>query len=119
MLSIFYPPITSPIPFPMSSPIAFHGSSKAESKNKTRSAVPSNVKAGSRVPTSAPMDTSLDASAGPLDTRHSTELTDDHAAVPHATPSMRLLGVASLCPKLSPPTETIPSMVRAEFVTPR
>ena len=80
---------------------------------------PSNVNAGYRVPTSTATVTSVDADEGALNFPHRTEVADVHAAVPHATPSMRLLGVASLCPKLSPEMDTTPTSERALLSTPR
>ena len=79
----------------------------------------SNVNAGYRVPTSPPTVISVVTDDGALSSRHRIELSDVHATVPHATPSMRLLGVASLCPKLSPATVTLPAIVSALLSTPR
>ena len=79
----------------------------------------SKVKAGYRVPTTPPTVTSVVTDDGALSSRHRIELSDVHATVPHDTPSMRLLGVASLCPKLSPATEKKNVRVRELLSTPR
>ena len=71
------------------------------------------------MPARPPTVSSAEIDAGALAAEHNTVLTDVHAAVLHATPSMRLLGVALLCPKLSPLTVTTAANVRALLSTPR
>ena len=71
-----------------------------------------------RVPTTEPAVTAklID---GILDAWHITVVDDAHAAVVHTTPSMRLLGVPSVCPKLSPVTVMAAFIPRAAFMTPK
>ena len=79
---------------------------------------PSKVNDGYRVPTTEPTVTS-ECSHGIPDAWHVTDVDDAHAAVVHATPSARLLGVPSVAPKLSPTTVTATSNQRAAFMAPR
>jgi hypothetical protein len=71
------------------------------------------------VPASDPTVISADVTEGPVVSQQLTDVDDVHAAVLHATPSMRPLGVLSLCPKLSPAMLTVDTLVRALLSTPR
>jgi hypothetical protein len=80
--------------------------------------VPSNVNTGYRVPMTEPAVTSR-CSEGTPDIWHCADVDDAHVVVVHAAPSVRLLGVPSIGPKLSPTTVTATSTQRAALMRPR